>query len=54
MGLYVGDIIIERIFCLRFGGAYFWEGLFSEGLIIAVLRYIRSGITTYCRGIRYS
>ena len=30
----------EGFFALRFGGAYIWRGLFMEGLIFGILRYV--------------
>ena len=40
MGLYSGGLIIGRIFVSEIWGAYFREGLLSEGLIIEILRYM--------------
>ena len=31
MGLYLGGLIIGRIFASEIWGAYFWEGLFCGG-----------------------
>ena len=42
MALYSGGLIIGRIFTSEIWGAYFLEGLFSEGLIIGVLRYLKA------------
>ena len=38
MGLHVysGGLIIGRIFVSEIWGDYFWEGLFSEGLVIRI------------------
>ena len=41
MGLYLGGLIFGRIFVSEIWGAYFREGLFLEGLIIAILRYLK-------------
>ena len=35
-----GSLLSEGYLRLRFGGNYFWEGLFLEGLIIGILRYV--------------
>ena len=40
MGLYLGGLIIGRIFVSEIWGAYFLEGLFLGGLIIRILQYI--------------
>ena len=40
MGLYSGGLIIGRILASEILGAYFWEGLFPEGLIIRILWYL--------------
>ena len=39
MGLYFGELIIRWLFVNELWGAYFREGLFSEGLIILILRH---------------
>ena len=39
MGLYLGGLIIGRIFASEIWGAYFREGLYLGGLIIGILRY---------------
>ena len=39
MGLYLGGLIIGRIFASEIWGAYFREALFFGGLIIGILRY---------------
>ena len=46
MGLYLGGLIIGRIFASEIGGgggAYFREGLFLGELIIGILRLSMSG-----------
>ena len=40
MGLYSGGLIIGRIFASAIWETYFREGLFLEGLVIGMLRYI--------------
>ena len=40
MGLYSGGLIIGRIFASDIWRTYFREGLFLEGLIIGILRYV--------------
>ena len=46
MGLYLGWLIIVRIFASEIWGAYFREGLFlgGLGLIIGILRYVHSDL----------
>ena len=40
MGLYLGGLIIGRIFESEILGAYCQEGLFLGGLISGILRYV--------------
>ena len=46
MGLYLGGLIIGRIFASEIWGAYFREGLFLGGLIIGILRGISKNKVT--------
>ena len=41
-GLIFGGAFLRRVFCVRSlgGGAYFWRGLYMEGFIFGILRYI--------------
>ena len=49
MGLYSGGlIIVGRTFASEIWGPYFREGLFLEGLIIGILRYV---IMSYSRNV---
>ena len=41
MGLYLGELIIGRIFASQMLGAYFLEDLFLGELIIGILRYFK-------------
>ena len=38
-GLIFGGAISRRVFCVG-GGAYIWRGLYKEGLILGILRYL--------------
>ena len=37
---------MEGFLRYRFGGAYFWGGLYTEGLIFGILRYFTKSKTT--------
>ena len=41
MGLYLGGLIVGRIFASEIWGAYSREGLFLGGLIIGILLYVK-------------
>ena len=40
-------LLSEGYLCLIFGGAYFRVGLFLGGLIIGILRYFKTFVSTY-------
>ena len=47
-GLYSEERFNGGFFALRFWGAYIWRGLYMEGLIFGILRYISKA----CMGIQ--
>ena len=47
-GLIFGGGDLAEGFCVTGLGAYFWRGLYTEGVIFGILRYIKSaGVSGY-------
>ena len=47
-GLIFRGAILRRVFMLPVWGAYIWRGLYTEGLIFGILRYLATE-TIFCR-----
>ena len=43
-GLYLEELFNGRFFALQVWGAYIWRGLYMEGLILGILRYVGSSL----------
>ena len=51
-GLYSEGRFNGGIFALRFSGAYIWRGLYMEGLIFGILRYLQKVARATIRCLR--
>ena len=47
MGLYLEGRFNGGFFALPVWGAYIWRGLYMEGLIVEILRYLYGDIVTW-------